>query len=187
MSKVDPFEEVEAARLRCRLLFQIVESARIRALDNPTSDFAIALRLFEVGEKKGDASKKLARAFDELYGLIAHLTIIDMTASLEKAVSGRLKNAIGAARKTLQERKYQPGTFHEVRDAFVRDADDFLGLKGIEALVSSSLSKEVKDTLMAVREERNKFAHGTNVTDAPLVEADAAYEALKAVAAIVFQ
>ena len=40
---------------------------------------------------------------------------------------------------------------------------------------------------MAVREERNKFAHGTNVTDAPLVEADAAYEALKAVAAIVFQ
>jgi hypothetical protein len=180
-----PFDAVEAARSRCKLLLHLLTAAKTRALSDPTGNYTVDMGIIARGDKKADAVAKVNRVFEELDGLLAHVTLIDMTASLEKAFSSRLGTAVGEARKTLRE-GYNLGAFQRVHESLVRDAEDFQGLAGIEKLLSSQMSEELKDALRVVRSERNKFAHGTDVSVPPLINADEAFDALKVIADLAF-
>jgi hypothetical protein len=181
----DAFEEVEAARRRCAVLTSILRKAKERALADPTGPYPMALGIIETGEKKEDAVKKVKRTFEELDGLLAYFTIIDLTASLEKVFSSRLGTAVGEARKIVRE-KFKIAPFNGVREALVHDVGDFQTLQGIANLLSSVLDEDLGKKLKSVQFERNKFAHGTDVTAAPVVSPNEAYEILKAIAEIAF-
>lgn len=127
----------------------------------------------------------MKRVFEELDGLLAYLAIIDMTASLERAFDSRLKTAVGEARKVVRE-KFKIAPFRDVREALVHDVEDFQTLQGIAKLLSSVLDAELAKRLKSVQFERNKFAHGTDVSTPPLVDGVDVYTILKAVAEIAF-
>ncbi len=92
-----------------------------------------------------------------------------------------MSTALGEARKTLRE-NYRLQVFHSVREGLVARIGQFQGVRGLETLLAPKLAEELKQTLKAIRDDRNKFAHGTDVTQPPAVDIDDAHKALKAVA-----
>jgi hypothetical protein len=179
------FEAVDAARKRCELLLRILKLTRDRALADPTGSYTVALGIISVGDKKDDAARKVAKAFEELDGLLSHLTLIDMTAALEQALTRRIATAVGEARRAVKD-EYQLEVFSRVREALVHEVDDFQGLAGIETLLSAQMSDELKLKLRTIRSERNKFAHGTDVTVPPLIDTSAVYDTLKTITDLTF-
>jgi hypothetical protein len=134
------------------------------------------LGIIQDGDKKADAVKRIEEAFSDLTGLVDHLTILDMATALEKSFSERITTAIGEARKALNE-KFHASSL-AARENMVRDGASFEGLNEIVALISASLSGEIRDTLDKVRQNRNRFAHGTDLRTPPTVLSDDARAAL---------
>jgi hypothetical protein len=174
-------EEVDQARERCSLLLRILTAAKDRAMSDPLGNYCVGLGIVQPGDKPTSAIRKVNRAFEELDGLLAHITLIDMTASLERAFINQLSTALGEAGKTLRE-KYGLQILHSVREGLVAKIGQFQGLRGLETLLGPQLAEELKQTLKAIRDDRNKFAHGTDVSQPPAVDIDDAHKALKAVA-----
>ena len=173
--------ELDEARERCLLLLQILTAAKVRATNDPLGSYCQELGIVQAGDKKMSAIKKVSRIFDELDGLLAHLTLIDMVSSLERAFKSRLGTALGEARKTLRE-NHNRELFHAVREGLVSEPEHFQGLRGMEALLGSRLADEVKKKLNVIRLDRNLFAHGTDVSRPPSIDIRDAYEALRVVA-----
>lgn len=159
--------DVDKAFERCRLLAALVKAEYERARANPMQDRYVKMGVTQQGDTKGDAIKKIEDAFSDLTGLVDHLTILDMAATLEKVFGQRITTAVGEARKVLVE------TFHPnalaARESMVRDSASFEGLREIVALIGSGLSGEVQELLSTVRENRNRFAHGTDLRNPPTV------------------
>ena len=168
--------EVDKAFERCRLLAELVKLEYERARANPTQDRYVKLGVIREGDTRGEAVKKIEDAFSDLTSLVDHLTILDMAAALEKSFSQRITTAIGEARKTLNQ-KFHASTL-AARENLIRDSASFEGLREIVALISAGLSGEIQEMLSKVRENRNRFAHGTDLRNPPTVLKDDARNAL---------
>jgi len=132
-------------------------------------------------ENKGMALAKLNRIFDEIDGLIAHLTLLDIAAAFEKAFRESLKNAVGEARKIIHD-QYNIPSLAEVREKLVRNVDKYEGLGTIEVLLEGYMEPELLKALRLIRENRNNFAHGTDVKSPPTIFANQAFAVLKKIA-----
>lgn len=160
---------VDQAYKRCSLLARLVEAEYKRARSNPTDDRYVTLGVIEPWERKErtTALRQIEVTFGELVALVDHLTILDMAASFERSFNARIATAVGAARKTLRQ-KYGPSALAG-REGLVRNGDDFQGLGSIANLINAALSGEVTEKLAKVRENRNRFAHGTDLSVPPTI------------------
>jgi hypothetical protein len=169
---------IDRAFARCHLLALIIQSEYVRATANPTnsrydeSGFGVT----KVGDTREVALPKIRQAFDDLVALVEHVTILDMAAALEELFKSRIATAIGAGRKTLREQ--HRGDALAARAGLVHDVDDFQGLAEIAKLIAADLSPETQGLLNKVREDRNRFAHGTDLRLLPSVQKDEARAAL---------
>jgi hypothetical protein len=181
-----PVDAVQKAFLRCEVLSQIVAQAKARAMANPTDEYTVKLGITSKGEPKSDADKKIRQIFEQLDGLIAHLALLDIVASFELAFGARLKNAVGEARKAVRE-NYPPnssGLLFQARESLVRQVDHYGGIGGIEALLKPHLDAALLAKLQNIRENRNQFAHGTDVEILPTIQRADALKALSEIAGL---
>ena len=155
-----------------------------RARANPTDDRSVELGVIPRGGKKEKARalRQIEEAFDDLVALVEHLTILDMAAALEKLFNARISTAVGEARKTLRER-HRRSTL-AAREKLVRETEDFQGLNNIETLLSTDLSGEMQELFKKVRENRNRFVHGTDIRNPPTILEGEAQTALNEVIAL---
>lgn len=169
---------VEQAFRRCALLARVIELEYARARENPTHPRYADLGITEIGQKRDKATTLalVEEAFDELVALVDHLTILDMAAAFENLFGTRIATAVGAARKTLAERHRRPALAG--REGIVRETKSFEGLRDITALIDTDLSQEFKSLLGLVRDNRNAFAHGTDIRNAPTILKEQARDAL---------
>lgn len=178
---VDETTPVDAAFARCRLLERIVGRAAAQASADPTHARNVELGLTEKGDRKADAARKIAAAFEELAHLVNHLAILDMAAALETLFKARLGTAIGEGRRAMREH-YEISTLWAAREHLIREATDFAGLRDIEAFLGGHLSEAVRADLGSIRAARNRFAHGTDIRQPPAITSDAARDTLAEVA-----
>ena len=169
---------VDQAFQRCRLLARLVELEYERARAYPTDARYVDLGVLEIGKKqeKVKALVQIEAAFGDLIALVEHLTILDMAAAFERLFATRVATAVGAARKTLKER-HRYLTLAS-REKLVRETKDFEGLNDIATLIEADLSQEVKELLKIIRENRNKFSHGTDIQNPPTILKEDARAAL---------
>jgi hypothetical protein len=167
---------VDRAFERCKLLAQVVALEYRRARANPLDDRYATLGITERGELKADAVHQIEEAFSDLEALVNHLTILDMAAAFEKMFNARIATAVGEARKTLRGK--HRGPVLAGRDGIVREMEDFRGLSNITNLIGADLDEQVKKRIESVRENRNRFAHGTDLTTPPTIPREEARDAL---------
>lgn len=167
---------IDEAFERCRLLASLVDLEYRRARANPNDKRYVELGILAQGMEKRNALKRIESTFDDLAALVEHLAILDMAAGLEKLFRLRIATAVGEARKTLRE-KFGESTLAR-RERLVREADDFQGFKEIIQFLSSDLSAETQQILDKVRENRNRFAHGTNIRNPSTIPKEEARTAL---------
>lgn len=154
------------------------------ALSDPTHKRNVDFGLTEAGDRKADAVRKIEEAFEDLGNLLNHVAIIDMAGAFELVFRTRLGNAVGEIRRVVKE-EYESGPFWASREDLVHQIDDFQGLRKISALLSGRMSKETADALSAIRENRNRFAHGTDIRTPPTITSEEAREALNDVIGII--
>jgi hypothetical protein len=174
---------VDRALERCQLLARIVDLEYQRALANPTDERYVTLIPVvkeQEKQKKAGAKLQIEQAFGDLVALVDHLTILDMAAALEFMFSARIATAVGAARRTLATK--HRGPVLAGRAGVVRDTKDFQGLGDITTLISADLDDQVRRSLESVRENRNRFAHGTDLRNPPTILQEDARDALNAAA-----
>ncbi len=136
----------------------------------------IDLGLTEPGRKKSEVERDIKDAFESLTNLIDHLGILDMASAFEGLFRARLSNAIGEARKAVGAKAKIRQLYN--RDRLIREIDDFQGLANIIRLISGHLSPEVTGILTQIRDDRNKFTHGTDIGLPPRTTIDQARETL---------
>lgn len=175
-SATPPETALQQALARCALLSRFIKAERERALNNPDSPRNVEFGLLTPGLKKAVAIKQLEKIFDELEQLMSHVTILDMAAAFEDAFRKRLDTAIGEARKTLAE-KHPDGALAG-RQAIVRDTQSVDGLHDMLSFLEGDLAQDIKTNLKRVRTSRNRFAHGTPLTDVPDISTHDAWGAL---------
>ena len=173
---------VDQAFERCRLLARLIEMEYERARANPTIQRYIDLGIIQRGDKIGEARKQIDQVFGDLIALVDHLIILDMAAALERVFKLRIATAVGEARKTL--RAGHRSLVLAAREKLVREADDFEGLSDITKLIGADLSGEMQQLLEKVRENRNRFAHGTDVRNVPTILGEDARAALNEAVAL---
>lgn len=173
-----PAYSAEQAFSRCETLLKIIDKAKSRAISGTSNEYAISLGIIEQGDKYEDAKKKIDNMFAQLEGLVAHLAILDLTASFEIAFRERLKNAVGEARKAIKN-NYKLSTLSKVRESLVQEVDSFKGIGGVEALLGPQLDGELLKKLKIIRANRNQFAHGTNVEVLPTIDSVDVLDALR--------
>ena len=169
---------VDRAYARYKILTRLLESARQRAVSDPTNERNVDLGLTTRGQKKEDAQRSIEEAFADLEGLVSHLAILDMAAAFEKYFRERLNTAIGEARKVVRERYRSGMPLYAHREGLVRDAEDFQALVGIEQLIGGRISAEVHGAGEMIRKNRNAFAHGTDLQHPPTITIERAWETL---------
>jgi len=157
-----------------RLIVLEYERARANPLDRRYTDLGITK--WGGLPKKADAQKSIEEAFGDLQALINHITILDMAAAFEGLFKAQIATAVGEARKTLKGKHKE--TVLAGRERLVREAKDFQGLSNIMELISPNLDERDKERLESVRENRNRFTHGTDITAPPTIRSDDAREAL---------
>ena len=147
---------IDRAFERCRLLAGLIASEHKRARAYPTDDRYVELGLIERGAKieKEKIRQAIDQKFDDLSALVEHVVILDMVAALELHFDGRIKTAVGEARRTLK------GKFGDSalagRNKLVRETDDFRGLQNIIDLVEPDISIEMQAILkISVTTETN--------------------------------
>lgn len=175
MSRINP---VDAAFRRKEMLVQILKWVRTQALANPAQSRWAELGLRSAYESKERSVSELNDAFDQLFGLLEHLAIIDMASSFEMAGKRRLSTRIGEARTALRD-SAKKGASAPQLEKLLRASEDYDSLKEIENFVSQYIDKTVLDSLALVRSARNNFAHGTDILSAPVIDSDRARENLK--------
>ena len=173
--------QVDRAFERCRLLARVVALEYERARANPTDARYATIGVTQQGARKAEAERQIEEAFDDLVALIDHLTILDMAAAFEGLFNARIATAVGGARDTLRRR--YPNTLAGRAD-FVRETDDFQGLSDITKLIEADLDGQVKERLVSVRENRNRFAHGTDLCNPPTILQEDARNALNEAVAL---
>ncbi len=176
---------VDRAYFRCQLLINIVERSRRLALANPTDRRNVDLGLVEAGLKKQDAEAQISSIFDEISGLLNHVSILDMAAAFELQLRAWLGTAIGEARKVVNARYDRQVPLYLGRNSLVREIEDFEGLARIENLLISLLTAEVAEHLKLIRVNRNNFSHGTNTNVPPTITSGDAKAALDATIAAI--
>jgi hypothetical protein len=178
-----PPTPIDKAFERCRLLARLIDLEYQRARGTPTAKRYIDLGVIRQEDKIEEAREQIKQAFDELVALINHLTILDMAAALEHLFKARITTAVGEARKALRT-KYRGRRALAAREKLVREIDDFEGLSDITKLISSDLSGEMQQLLDKVRENRNRFAHGTDLRNPPTILSEDARAALNEAVAL---
>jgi hypothetical protein len=169
---------VDRAYNRCQILTRVLDGARQRALADPTHERNIDLGLTTRGQKKPDAQRSIEDAFEDLFGLINHLALLDMAGAFERHFRERLNTAIGEARKVVRERYRSDRPLYAHREGLVRDAEDFQALTGIEQLIGGRMSAEVRAAWETIRKNRNAFAHGADIRLPPTITSERAWETL---------
>lgn len=172
-----PATPVDQAFDRYAVLSKLIELEMERGRANPKDGRYVALGITEIGDTKREAAHKIVETLDGLAKLTEHVAILDMAASLERLFRARIANVIGDARKTLAENARRERS-RELAPKLVRSIEEFRGLRDIADLVEAVLSGKVIETLMLVSDSRNKFAHGTDLSIAPVVEPAQARENL---------
>ena len=179
----NPVDAIESAFLRCEVLSRILAQAKNRVLSNPTDQFAISLGITMRGERRQEATKKIDQVFEQLDGLLVHLTLLDITASFELAFRERLKNAVGEARKAVRE-NYSLSALSIVRESLVHEVEHYQGIGGIQTLLGPHVDEALLAKLQIIRQNRNQFTHGTAVEVLPTVQIADALQALREIAAL---
>lgn len=174
MAKLSP---MDAAYRRCRILTRLVERARSEAVANPSQDRWKDFEITASGDTRAECAAKVTEAFDQILNLLNHVTILDMAASFEMASKVRLATRIGETRSAVAAAA-QGRNLPAYHAQLVRSQKDFDGLASLAQLLTGHIDEEVGDVLHAVRESRNAFAHGTDVTVPPKAERDEALSAL---------
>jgi ribosomal 50S subunit-associated protein YjgA (DUF615 family) len=177
-----PSSPVDQAFERCSLLARLIDSEYDRARANPTDERYVNLGVIERGEKVAKAKAQIEQAFDDLVAIVEHLTILDMAAALERLFKARIATAVGEARRTLREK--HRGDALAARVKLVREIEDFQGLNDITKLISADLSGEMQEQLDKVRENRNRFVHGTDLRNPPTILKEEAQAALNEAVAL---
>jgi hypothetical protein len=157
---------IDKAYYRYTVLSGILERTRQRALANPMDQRNVDLGLTEAGRKKVEVEQDISEVFEDLTNLVNHLGILDMAAAFENYFRARLSTAIGEARRVVGKH-YGIEILRRDRERLVRDPDDLQGLANITSLIDGHLSAEVAATLGQIREDRNRFTHGTNIRVPP--------------------
>ena len=169
---------VEQAFRRCDLLARLIQLEYDRARANPTDARYAKLGITELGAKVNidEATRQIDEVFGDLVALVDHLSILDMAAAFEWLFNARIGTAVGTARKTLREKHRRPALAGRAR--LVRNTTDFEGLRDITTLIDADLSQQVIALLNTVRENRNRFAHGTDIRNPPTILKNEALAAL---------
>jgi len=175
---------VDEAYARYEILSNILERTRQQALANPMHRRNIELGLTKQFRTRNEVEKDIQDAFEDLTNLINHLAIIDMAAAFEGYLRPRLGTAIGEARRLLRE-NYELEPFLQSREKLVHETDDFQGLARIRELIGGHLSAETSATLSQIREDRNNFAHGTNIRVPPTTTTKRTRETLNSIIEVV--
>ncbi|SFU72547.1 hypothetical protein SAMN02799631_01989 [Methylobacterium sp. 174MFSha1.1] len=169
---------IDRAFQRSRVLARLVAEAREHATRNPGHDKWLDLGLTEVGDRPKDAVRKLERIFDEIAGLIEHLAILDMAASYERSARTRIGNYVGVL-NAVGEAAVRRGGLPRHSLGLLRRATEYQDLASIIELLKPSLDADLLTDLQRVRRSRNSFAHGTDVSFGPDIDAEGARVVLK--------
>jgi hypothetical protein len=169
---------VDQAFNRHRILSRLLALARERALADPTHQRNVDLGLIPSGFQRRDAMRRIEDAFEDLGGLVNHLGLLDMAAAFERYFRARLDTAIGEARKAVREKYRASVPLYAHRESLIREVDEFQGLAEIERLIGRNITPEVRRHWEMIRENRNLFAHGTDIRTPPTISGVRAREIL---------
>ena len=169
---------LDAAYRRCRTLTLLVERARSEAVANPSQDRWKDFEITSPGDSRVACAAKVNDAFDQILNLLNHVTILDMAASFEMATKARLGTRIGDTRSAIAA-AVQKNSLPVYHARLVRSQKDFDGLNSLAELLQGHIDENVSEVLSAVRESRNAFAHGTDVTVPPKAGREEALGALR--------
>lgn len=172
-------EKLAQARRRSVILAAIVERAREEATRNPFDKRWLELGLVEQGQTSVEARQRIAKVFDELQGLLNHVALLDLTRAFELLARARIGNRLGQARGDLavSSSKGKLPAYHE---RLLPRLEDFQRLVDYLNLLEGHVDEDLSAALRVIKESRNTFAHGGDVTVPPKVGADEAMAHLQA-------
>lgn len=154
---------VDAAFRRYIQLSAILERARRSALAQPTGTSNTELGLFEVGQVLKNPKVLLQTTFEQLQRRIEYLCLLDMCSAFEGYVRLRIDTSIGEVRRVTKEH-YNISTLETVSTGLVRETKSFDSLQSIFLLVQGHFPADRTPQLETVRKERNRFAHGSDLS-----------------------
>lgn len=169
---------IDAAFRRGQMLTQILKWVREQALANPAQPRWADLGLTAAYETREKSVAELNAAFDQLFGLLEHLAVLDMAASFEIASQRRITTRIGEARSALNE-SAKRGRSAPHLDKLLRGSGDYESLKSFEDLIAGYADRGMVEAFALVRAARNNFAHGTDILSAPVIDRERARDNLK--------
>jgi hypothetical protein len=136
--------------------------AKDRAKADPFGKFVAELGIPSLGKARSDRIAALEDYFDEIDRSLANSFLLRLVAAFEAEAFSRLATAIGAARSTIDDHYPKGLPFAKGARALVRDTTDLPYLSDIQTLLKSD-PQAPTDALDALREHRNKIAHGGRI------------------------
>lgn len=168
---------VKRAFQRSQVLAKIVAELKGQAHRNPLSEKWVDYGITEPDDSRKSADLKLTQLFEEISGLIEHLTILDMAASYELAARTRFANYIGII-QGAGESLARTNSIPRYSLGVIKGAQSYDGISAINDLLKPSVDPALIAELTKISKARNRFAHGTSVKLAPEVDRAEAKEIL---------
>lgn len=153
---------VDDAFTRHSQLVRFTDRAMEAAIRQPASEYNRESGLIADTDRADAARAKLTYAFRDMRLRIEYLGFLDLCASFEDEFRRRAGTAIGEARKNVREH-YSIPLLRSLRERLVKEAKSFDSLASIFIAVEGLISPQMQAELGAVREQRNRLSHGTNL------------------------
>ena len=175
---------VDLAYGLCSKLNAIVDKTAREAEANPTDRKWIALGITEAGQKPVDARRAIEQTFRSLSALVRHLTLLYIASEFEGSARAKLARHVGEGRGALRV-KIKAGEMPIFSERLIRSPDDYESLALVSSLLEGHLAGEFKATLNRLRQDRNRFAHGTDIAVPPETDVEEALIATRAALSLI--
>jgi hypothetical protein len=138
----------------------LARRAKERAVGAPFHEYVSDLGIPLLGKQKGDRKAVIEKYFDLVEESLFHHYLLRLVAAFERLAFQKLDNAVGTARRTLENKYPVDSPYAQAARHFVKDAKvGFTNLADVETLLASYPKSEYRD-LQELREHRNWIAHG---------------------------
>lgn len=144
---------------RYRTLVFISRNAKQRALSDPFGDYVSSLGVPLLGRRKTDNQAAIKEYFDSVEQSLFQQALLRLVAAFERLAYQKLRNAVGAARTTLDQHYPAQSPLSRAAARLAKDIADFPNLKDLEGVLAS-YPQSASKRLAELREHRNWIAHG---------------------------
>jgi hypothetical protein len=143
-----------------RTLAFLTQRAMERALSNPSDEYVRELGFPPPGKRTAERKEIIKEYFDSVKESLFDQYLLRLVSAFERLAFKKLKNALGIARKTLEDKYPRQSPFSRAARDFVKDTDvGFNSLAEGEELLKS-YPRSTPKNLQELRLHRNCVAHG---------------------------